>query len=212
MNTNAEIIKQNISMHDVFIRYGLKLGRKGAMCCPFHREKTPSFKIYQNGKKFHCFGCGVDGDVISFAMKYYGITYGQAVTRLASEFGIPIEGEKPLTIKERVKIQEMRQKRKREEELLKEEYNRLFDAYSLACDEFTRLEGNLIMYKPKTATEPFNELYCEALHKLPYQRYKCDKQQIALEEFEERRLFEHERDNSGPTVHKRGLSERTRAV
>ena len=212
MNANADKIKQNISMQDVFIRYGLKLGKRGAICCPFHREKTPSFKIYQNGKKFHCFGCGEDGDVISFAMKYYGITYGQAITRLSSEFGIPIEGERPLTIKERVKIQETRKKRKQEEEFFETERNRLFDAYSLACDEFTRLEGNLIGHKPKTVTDPFNELYCEALHKLPYQRYKCDMAEIELRNFEERRTSENERNNSGTAVLKRGLSERTRAV
>lgn len=212
MNTNAEMIKQNISMHDVLGRYGLKLNRRGAMCCPFHREKTPSFKVYQNGKKFHCFGCGADGDVISFAMKYYGIIYGQAVTRLASEFGIPIEGERPLTIKERVKIQEMRQKRKQEEELLKAEYNRLFDAYLLACDECERLSNNLTAYAPKSLEEPFDERYCEAVKMLPVKNYECEMAQIALKEFEERRLFEHERDNSGPAVHKRGLPERTRAV
>lgn len=212
MNANAEAIKQNVSMQDIFIRYGLKLGRRGAMCCPFHCEKTPSFKVYQNGKKFHCFGCGADGDVISFAMKYYGIAYGQAITRLASEFGIPIVGERPLNIKERIKIQETRQKRKQEEELLETERNHLFEAWMAACDEFIRLEGDLIVYKPKTVTEPFNELYCEALHKLPYQQYKCDMAEIKLREFEERRFGRSERDNTSPAVHKRGLPERTRAV
>ena len=192
MNTNAEVIKQNVSMHDIFIRYGVKSGRGGAICCPFHPEKTPSFKIYRNGKKFHCFGCGADGDVISFVMKYYGITYGQAITRLASDFGIPIAGERPLTIKERVKIQEARRKRKQEEKLLNAEHDRLLDEYIHACDEITRLEGNLVSCKPKTATEPFNELYCEALHKLPYQRYKSDIAEIKLREFEERRSPQNE--------------------
>lgn len=200
MDTNAEVIKQNVSMYDIFIRYGLKHGRGGAICCPFHREKTPSFKIYQNGKKFHCFGCGADGDVISFAMKYYGITYGQAITRLASEFGIHVAGGKTLTIKERVKIQETRRKRKQEEESLNAEKDRLFDAYILACNELTRLEGNLIMHKPKTVTGPFKELYCEALHKLPYQRYKCDMAEITLRDFEERRSSGNERYNSGAAI------------
>ena len=212
MNANAEIIKQNISMNDVFIRYGLKLGRKGAMCCPFHREKTPSFKIYQNGKKFHCFGCGADGDVISFAMRYYGITYGQAITRLASEFGIPVVGERPLTIKDRVKIQETRRKRKQEEEFLKSEGNRLFDAWVSACDEVVRLKNEIVEFAPKAIGEPYNERYCKAIKLLPVSIYNCDMAEIKLREFEERRLPENERDNSSATVQQRGLSERTRAI
>ena len=212
MNANAEIIKQNISMHDVFIRYGLKLGKRGAMCCPFHREKTPSFKIYQNGKKFHCFGCGADGDVISFAMKYYGITYGQAITRLASEFGIPVVGERPLTIKERVKIQETRRKRKQEEEFLKSEGNRLFDIWETACNEVIRLKNEIAKYAPGAVGEPYDERYCTALKLLPISIYNCDMAEIKLRDFEERRLAKNERDNSSASVQQRGLSERTRAV
>lgn len=188
MNTNAEMIKQNISMHDVLARYGLKLNRRGAMCCPFHREKTPSFKVYQNGKKFHCFGCGADGDVISFAMKYYGITYGQAITRLASEFGIPIVGGRPLNIKERVKIQETRQKRKQEEEFLEAEQNRLFDVWVNACDEVERLKNEIVEFAPKAVGEPYDERYCKALKLLPISIYNCDMAEIKLKEFEERRF------------------------
>ena len=186
---NSDIIKQHITMYDVLNRCGLQLNRHNAMCCPLHREKTPSFKVYKDGSRFKCFGCGIGGDVITFAMNYYSLSYGQAVLRLASEFGLPIAGAKPPSMQERVRAIEERRARKREAEERKREYDRLFDAYSSACDEFIRLEGNFTMYKPKTATEPFNELYCEAVHKLPYQRYKCDMLQIALENFKIIREF-----------------------
>lgn len=182
-NTSGKMIKKHLSMYDVLDRCGLSLNRHNAMCCPLHREKTPSFKVYKDGSRFKCFGCGIGGDVITFAMRYYSLSYGQAILRLASEFGLPITGARQPTTQERVRAAEERRAKKREAEERKREYDRLFDAYSSACDEFIRLVGNLMMYKPKTATEPFNELYCEAVHKLPYQRYKCDMLQIALEDF-----------------------------
>jgi len=185
-NTNGDMIKKYLSMYDVLDRCGLYLNRHNSMCCPLHREKTPSFKVYKDGSRFKCFGCGIGGDVITFVMRYYSLSYGQAIIRLASEFNIQIAGAKPLTVQDRIRANEERRARKQETEEREREYDRLFDAYSSACDEFIRLEGNLTMYKPKTVTEPFNELYCEALHKLPYQRYKCDMLQIALENLKER--------------------------
>src|SRR5687768_11735420 len=57
--------------------------------CPFHGEKTPSFHV--NGDKgfFHCFGCGVGGDVIKFIELYDKVTFPEAVRQLASRAGIP---------------------------------------------------------------------------------------------------------------------------
>lgn len=173
-------------MYDVLDRCGLQLDRHNSMCCPLHREKTPSFKVYKDGSRFKCFGCGAGGDVITFAMRYYSLSYGQAILRLASEFNLSITGARQPTAQDRIRAAEERRARKQAAEEREREYDRLFDEYSSACDEFTRLEGNLIMYKPKTADEPINDLYCEAVHKLPYQRYKCDMLQIALQNLSER--------------------------
>ena len=62
--------------------------------CPFHGEKTPSFHV--NGDKgfFHCFGCGVGGDVIKFVELYDKVSFPEAVRLLASRFGLTVpEGE-----------------------------------------------------------------------------------------------------------------------
>ncbi|MFL0198131.1 phage/plasmid primase, P4 family [Clostridium sp. WILCCON 0269] len=63
---------------------GLKFDRNNSICCPFHQEKTPSFKIYgKDGKqKFKCFGCGENGDVIDFLVKYKNFDYIKAVKYL----------------------------------------------------------------------------------------------------------------------------------
>lgn len=64
MTTNE--IKQSVSMREVVERYGIRIDRKGFCCCPFHKEKTPSMKIYKDSS--HCFGCGRSDDIFSFVM------------------------------------------------------------------------------------------------------------------------------------------------
>ena len=63
-------------------------GRNWKGCCPFHGEKTPSFYVYDD--HFHCFGCGVHGDVISFVMQSQGADFIGAVEQLAAEAGLDV--------------------------------------------------------------------------------------------------------------------------
>lgn len=210
MSENAEIIKQSVNMIDVATRYGLRLNRKNAVCCPFHNEKTASFKLYANNKKYHCFGCGADGDVISFVMSYFNISYGQAIARLSNDFGINISGVKKPCLRERIKLQNERRQRERDKNAYQREYDRLFDNYVSATDELVRLQINAKMYAPEAPESPINELYTEAMHKLPYQEYKCSAAQEALSEFEER--SRHNAGNNSAGICKNGLSARDRAV
>lgn len=59
-------------------------------CCPFHDDKNPSFSVNAHGQYFHCFGCGVGGDVIKFVQLYEGKSFMEAVRELASEAGISV--------------------------------------------------------------------------------------------------------------------------
>ncbi|MCQ2514853.1 MAG: DNA primase [Ruminococcus sp.] len=63
-------------------------GRNMVGLCPFHGEKTPSFNVYTENGSFYCFGCGVGGDVISFAMKIENLDYIDAVKLLAQRAGM----------------------------------------------------------------------------------------------------------------------------
>jgi DNA primase len=67
-----------------------KAGRNYRALCPFHPEKTPSFMVSSAKQVFHCFGCGVGGDVFGFVMKSENIPFPQAVKVLARKFGVPI--------------------------------------------------------------------------------------------------------------------------
>ena len=58
--------------------------------CPFHNEKTPSFSVVEDKGFYHCFGCGAHGDVLSFVMQTEGLTFPEAVEKLAAEAGLEV--------------------------------------------------------------------------------------------------------------------------
>lgn len=63
-------------------------GREFMALCPFHKEKTPSFTINDEKGFYHCFGCGAHGDAIGFIKDYEGVSYKEAIEKLADELGI----------------------------------------------------------------------------------------------------------------------------
>ena len=67
-----------------------KAGANFIACCPFHSEKTPSFTISQTKQFYHCFGCGVHGNAISFLMEYSGLSFVEAVHDLAAYVGMQV--------------------------------------------------------------------------------------------------------------------------
>lgn len=62
-------------------------------CCPFHREKTPSFHVREAEGNYYCFGCGASGDAISFTMEMQGLEFPAAVQELAERVGVVLEYE-----------------------------------------------------------------------------------------------------------------------
>lgn len=68
-----------------------KVGRNYLGLCPFHAEKTPSFTVNEEKAIFHCFGCGIGGNVFHFLMQLDQSTFPEAVERVAKRYGIPVE-------------------------------------------------------------------------------------------------------------------------
>ena len=73
----------------------VKKGREHSGLCPFHNEKTPSFTVSEEKGFFHCFGCGAHGDAIGFVMRADGLSFPEAVERLAHEAGLEVPRQTP---------------------------------------------------------------------------------------------------------------------
>ena len=72
-------VKDAVSARDAAEFYGIHVNRSGMARCPFHNDRTPSMKV---DRRFHCFGCGADGDVIDFAARLFGLGNKEAAERL----------------------------------------------------------------------------------------------------------------------------------
>ena len=89
-NDFVDQLKTRINIVDVIGRdVDLKKSASGYKgLCPFHNEKTPSFSVNERDQYFHCFGCHTKGDVISYVMQRQGLTFMEAVEKLADEYGM----------------------------------------------------------------------------------------------------------------------------
>ena len=98
-------------------------GRDYVGLCPFHSEKTPSFSVSPERQSFHCFGCGVGGNAISFVMQYENLSFPEALRFLASRAGMQLPEREPSAAEKR-------------EHSLKE---RLLEMHKLAATHFYQL-------------------------------------------------------------------------
>ncbi|MEE9167312.1 MAG: DNA primase [Candidatus Neomarinimicrobiota bacterium] len=95
-----------------------KRGKNFFGLCPFHSEKTPSFSVAPDKQIFHCFGCGVGGNAITFLMEYEKISFVEALQKLAERYGIDVQF--------------------RQDRASKEFFTHLYDIHSLAADLYRK--------------------------------------------------------------------------
>ena len=84
--TIFEAVKSMVAPRMAAEHFGLSVSRNGMVCCPFHDDRHPSMKLYED--HYHCFWCQANGDVIAFTSKLFGITPLEAAQKLAADFGI----------------------------------------------------------------------------------------------------------------------------
>lgn len=89
---DIEALRRSIDLADLIERYGYELKKSGSeleACCPFHSEKTPSFRVFEkNGRQaFYCFGCGANGDHLDFIQEHDSLGFSEACERLAEIAG-----------------------------------------------------------------------------------------------------------------------------
>ena len=83
-----EAVKQSVTTRQAAESYGIRVNKNGMAVCPFHRDKNPSMKV---DRRFHCFGCQADGDVIDFTAHLYNLKPKEAAEKLARDFSIHYE-------------------------------------------------------------------------------------------------------------------------
>lgn len=81
MMIDLEAVKRSISLVGVAQQAGVKLRKAGSewkACCPFHSDRSPSFTIFDGGRRFQCFGCGASGDVLDFVQRAHSVGLREA--------------------------------------------------------------------------------------------------------------------------------------
>lgn len=123
----AQQIKERLTMDEVARHYGFEPNRSGFLKCPFHQgDHTASMKIYPGSGGFHCFGCGAGGSVIDFVMRLFDLSFGQALLRLNTDFGLGLSSSRPSPSEASRILQERAQKAR---EL--EEYRRVYQVHTV---------------------------------------------------------------------------------
>lgn len=148
MKYDANRIRELNPLSDELARYGVEVDRKGFSRCPFHTEKTASFRVYPDGT-FHCFGCHAHGDVISFVMKMENLGFPDACARL----------DRDITYSEQRKIERVR----RERESSQTARERAEAEYFSAFDNWKENEDRLKLFEPASPDAEPSKLFLHYL-------------------------------------------------
>ena len=158
-----EAVKQSVTTRQAAGHFGIRAGRNGMCRCPFHDDKNPSMKV---DRRFHCFGCGADGDVIDFVSRLEGISPKEAALLLARAFSVPYED----------KGSPSRNRRPHPRQETPEQQFKRMERYCLRvlCDYRNRLGRWKRDYAPKGPEDDWHPLFVEALQKQDYVEYLLD--------------------------------------
>ena len=172
-----EAVKQSVSTREAAEFYGIKVRRNGMACCPFHDDKNPSMKVDQ---RFHCFGCGEDGDVIDFTAKLFDLSPKEAAEKLAQDFGLIYDSQAPPRrryVRQKTEAQKFREDRQR--------------CYRVLSDYYYLLKKWEADRSPRTPEEEPHPRFVEAIQKKAYVEYLLDLFLYESEEEQKAWIAEH---------------------
>ena len=155
-----EVVKQSLTVREAAELYGIAVGRGGMACCPFHDDRHPSMKV---DTRFHCFGCGADGDVIDFTARLYDLSPKEAAEKLAQDFDLSYDSKAPPRrsyVRQKSEAQVRKEKREHGWRVLTDYYHLL-----------RKWEAD---YSPKTPDEDPHPRFLEAVQKKDYMAYLLD--------------------------------------
>ena len=172
-----EAVKLSVSTREAAELYGIKVRRNGMACCPFHDDKNPSMKVDQ---RFHCFGCGEDGDVIDFTAKLFDLSPKEAAEKLAQDFGLIYDSQAPPRrryVRQKTEAQKFREDRQQ--------------CYRVLSDYYYLLKKWEADHSPRTPEEKPHPRFVEAIHKKIYVEYLLDLFLYESEEEQKAWIAEH---------------------
>ena len=172
-----EAVKQSVSTREAAEFYGIKVSRTGMACCHFHDDKNPSMKVDQ---RFHCFGCGADGDVIDFTAKLFNLSPKEAAEKLAQDFGLIYDSQAPPRrryVRQKTEAQKFREDRQR--------------CYRVLSDYYYLLKKWEADRSPRTPEEEPHPRFVEAIQKKAYVEYLLDLFLYESEEEQKAWIAEH---------------------
>ena len=172
-----EAVKQSVSTREAAAFYGIEVKRNGMACCPFHDDKNPSMKVDQ---RFHCFGCGADGDVIDFTAKLFDLSPKEAAEKLAQDFGLIYDSQAPPRrryVRQKTEAQKFREDRQR--------------CYRVLSDYYYLLKKWEADRSPRTPEEEPHPRFVEAIQKKAYVEYLLDLFLYESEEEQKAWIAEH---------------------
>ena len=146
-------------------------------CCPFHDDKNPSMKVDQ---RFHCFGCGADGDVIDFIAKLFNLSPKEAAEKLAQDFGLIYDSQAPPRrryVRQKTEAQKFQEDRQR--------------CYRVLSDYYYLLKKWEADRSPRTPEEEPHPRFVEAIQKKAYVEYLLDLFLYESEEEQKAWIAEH---------------------
>ena len=155
-----EVVKQSVTTREAAEMYGIEVKRGGMACCPFHDDRHPSMKV---DRRFHCFGCGADGDVIDFTARLYNLTPKEAAEKLAQDFGLAYDSQAPPRrnyVRQKSEAQKLKEKREH--------------GWRVLTDYYYLLRKWETDYSPKTPDEDPHPHFMEAIQKKDYTGYLLD--------------------------------------
>ena len=156
-----EAVKPNISTRQAAEMYGIKVNRNGMAVCPFHNDKNPSMKV---DKRFHCFACQADGDVIDFVSRLCGLPCKEAAMKLADDFGISYDSRHKPTVRPHIREPTAEQLYQKEEAR----------CYRVLTDYFHLLRRWETQHAPKQPDDVWHPLFVEALQRKSHIEYLLD--------------------------------------
>ena len=172
-----EAVKQSVSTRDAAAFYGIEVKRNGMACCPFHDDKNPSMKVDQ---RFHCFGCGEDGDVIDFTAKLFDLSPKEAAEKLAQDFGLIYDSQAPPRrryVRQKNEAQKFREDRQH--------------CYRVLSDYYYLLKKWEADRSPRTPEEEPHPRFVEVIQKKTYVEYLLDLFLYESEEEQKAWIAEH---------------------